>query len=181
MANLIQLFSNTKVDTTTNCIEWRGTKWKGYGRITYRGSTISTHKLSWTLLRGDIPKALRVLHSCDNPSCINVNHLWLGTDQDNASDKKLKGRGVYPGPKVKMFCKRGHNISVVGRFRMKGRNSGPCKQCHYNRMKFARTEGVSAEQPMKSIWLGSFGSAIVNGFAIIPMTASLASLTYALR
>jgi hypothetical protein len=59
------------------------------------------HRAAWETHRGSIPDGLCVLHRCDIPSCINPNHLFLGTIADNNKDRALKGRGskIYPTPK----------------------------------------------------------------------------------
>ena len=50
------------------------------------------HRAAWVLFKGPIPLGLQVLHSCDNSSCVNPDHLWLGTNDDNVVDKMNKGR-----------------------------------------------------------------------------------------
>jgi hypothetical protein len=67
---------------------------KGYGRWTVEGRKVFTHRYAWTITNGPIPDFLRVLHTCDNPPCVNPDHLWLGTDADNGRDKKEKGRAA---------------------------------------------------------------------------------------
>lgn len=64
----------------------------GYGMIMCSGKLTLAHRLSWQLHRGDIPEGIRVLHHCDTPACVNPEHLFLGTDQDNARDMARKGR-----------------------------------------------------------------------------------------
>ena len=67
----------------------------GYGGITEdQGSQVSVgaHRVSWKLHKGDIPDGLYVLHQCDVPSCVNPEHLFLGTAKDNAQDAVEKNR-----------------------------------------------------------------------------------------
>lgn len=76
------------------CWEWNGSRrGMGYGRISVNGKSRLTHRVSWELTNGPIPEGLDVLHHCDNPPCIRPDHLFLGTDADNAADKMAKGRG----------------------------------------------------------------------------------------
>lgn len=78
-----------------DCWEWVGTMNTrfGYGQFFYRGSNWRVNRLSWTLYNNTtIPDGLHVCHSCDNTKCVNPNHLWLGTHQDNMNDKIQKGR-----------------------------------------------------------------------------------------
>lgn len=53
------------------------------------------HRFSWKAFRGPIPKSMYVLHKCDNPSCVNPDHLFIGTQFDNMRDMKAKGREAY--------------------------------------------------------------------------------------
>ena len=76
-----------------SCIEWPRyrNEW-GYGVRKYRGKTQLAHRVEWMEKRGDIPNGLCVLHRCDNPACINIEHLFLGTNSDNVRDMVSKGR-----------------------------------------------------------------------------------------
>lgn len=78
------------------CWEWIGWKDKdGYGVASYRFD--GTHerrarRIAWIVNFGSIPKRMLVCHRCDNPSCVNPQHLFLGSNQDNVTDMMVKGR-----------------------------------------------------------------------------------------
>lgn len=86
-----------KVVKTDTCWLWNACVDKGgYGLILlHEKQLLKSHRVSWIIHRGPIPDGLHVLHNCpggDNPSCINPEHLWLGTNLDNVRDKMSKGR-----------------------------------------------------------------------------------------
>jgi hypothetical protein len=56
-----------------------------------------THRMVWEDEHGEIPEGMEVCHKCDNPPCCNLDHLFLGTRQDNVEDAKRKGRVVHGG------------------------------------------------------------------------------------
>lgn len=88
-------FQNRLVQMPNGCIEWTGSRSeRGYGQISVHGGDrmVRTHRLAWTLAYGEIPEGMNVCHSCDNPPCCNIEHLWLGTQADNVADMVAKGR-----------------------------------------------------------------------------------------
>jgi len=93
------------------CWEWqRGHNAKGYGQVWFCGEMRDAHRLAWFLAVGEIPNGLCVLHTCDNPSCCNPVHLWLGTKADNTRDALAKGR-LRSLNGEKTHCKRGHEFT----------------------------------------------------------------------
>lgn len=95
---------STKTDT--GCIVWQGAKdARGYGIIRYNGRNVRVHRAMLAAYLNE-PSLLEplsnkgwqrgyVLHSCDNPTCCNPKHLRLGSAQDNADDKKIRGRQKF--------------------------------------------------------------------------------------
>lgn len=77
----------------SDCVEFEGghDSW-GYGAVMYEGRLTGAHRVAWMKHKGLIPQGLHVLHTCDNPGCINIDHLFLGTHQDNMRDRDAKGR-----------------------------------------------------------------------------------------
>jgi hypothetical protein len=82
------------------CWEWLKHKDKdGYGRLRYQTKRMGAHQWSYLHHVGLIPDGMFVCHSCDNPSCCNPMHLWLGTTQENTKDRDIKNRYKPPFPK----------------------------------------------------------------------------------
>lgn len=81
------------IDYATGCWVWTGGKnSEGYGRIKFNGKLLLTHRLSYQDSVGPIPEGQYVLHRCDNRSCFNPDHLYIGTQIDNMQDRRRKGR-----------------------------------------------------------------------------------------
>jgi hypothetical protein len=88
-------FYVNKISNPNGCWTWTGGTKRGYGQFsldTVKGGEMSSHRYSWELKHGKIPKNMLVCHHCDNPPCVNPSHLFLGTHTDNMQDMINKGR-----------------------------------------------------------------------------------------
>lgn len=101
-------------EPTEGCWEWVGCKYHhGYGQY----GREYAHRVMWEWKHGEPPAmGLLVLHSCDNPSCVNPDHLYLGDQKKNMSDCAARGRIHYAR---KTHCPKGHpysgdNLSIRG-------------------------------------------------------------------
>lgn len=104
-----------KVSIGPECWEWRaGKDADGYGGICIFGKAYKAHRFSWALHNQKDPGNMLVLHSCDNPGCVNPEHLFLGSNHDNSNDKVSKKRHrfhenhpcVRINPLIVRICKR---------------------------------------------------------------------------
>ena len=94
-----------KIEKTETCWNWIGAQRNGYGAFKFQGKVQDTHRVSWILHFGDIPKGKYICHHCDNRKCVNPQHLFLGTQKDNIVDAIKKGRFIFP---TKTQIKKGH-------------------------------------------------------------------------
>jgi len=104
--DLMQKRFEAKFTKAEGCWLWHGaTAPGGYGSFGVPGRTTVAHRVAYELYVGTIPEGTFVLHKCDTPACVNPDHLFLGSHQDNMRDKWAKGRQSHVGqrnPKAKL-------------------------------------------------------------------------------
>jgi hypothetical protein len=97
-ADISRFESKYTINEESGCWEWQRGIFQstGYGQFCLNSRSECAHRVSYTAYVGEIPFGVLVLHKCDNPLCINPEHLFLGTDLDNNRDMISKGRANYP-------------------------------------------------------------------------------------
>ena len=95
-------WDHVDIGESDECWEWQRSKTpNGYGRLRYtiernKYTNLYAHRYAWELVNGPIPDGMFILHKCDNPSCVNPSHLYLGTQSDNIRDRVIRGRNGHP-------------------------------------------------------------------------------------
>lgn len=120
-----------KVSEPDVCWEWVGACHQvglEYGHFWDGKKLVGAHRFSYLLHHGPIAKGLLVMHKCDNPKCVNPNHLQLGTPKDNMQDMIAKGRKKSNGYDQRTHCIRGHELSGDN-LRATGNGTRQCKTC----------------------------------------------------
>ena len=130
-------FSNRWIeDHETGCWNWQGAETPtGYGKMWVNGKLQYVHRFSFELFKFKIPGKLFVLHRCDNTSCVNPGHLFLGTPKVNLMDCSLKGRTRN---QKKTHCINGHKFTKQNTIDRKeatapGKIYRRCRKCDRNR------------------------------------------------
>ena len=127
--DLVQRFAKKYIPVTeSGCWIWIGaSNPSGYGQLKVGHQLKRAHRVSWEFFRGAIPDGMMVCHRCDVPSCVNPDHLFLGTARDNFRDCVEKGRyhggmGVHIAKRKQRqglgtHCKNGHpwSAQTIGR------------------------------------------------------------------
>lgn len=100
--------------TESGCFVWLGSCGNsGYGKARNgKNKDISLHRAAYIAAHGSIPKGVCVLHRCDVRSCLNPNHLFLGTKSDNSKDMVVKGRN-FSAPRLRTKCPQGHPYNAI--------------------------------------------------------------------
>lgn len=93
MTNLIERFESKIYYSIDNCWYWTGSLCpRGYARISINGKNQRASRISYKIYKGEFNHNLIICHSCDNPSCVNPDHLFIGTHTDNMRDMVNKKR-----------------------------------------------------------------------------------------
>jgi hypothetical protein len=96
----------SKVDKSGECWLWTAYRdHSGYGIFGLNGRNQRAPRVAYELLVGPIPQGMYILHSCDNPPCVNPSHLRVGTNLENVQDKMNRGREYWS---ARTHCKNGH-------------------------------------------------------------------------
>ena len=127
-----RFMSKVQMDLATGCWNWIGAKQNAYGKVRVMMKDVRAHRASWLMHKGNIPDGYCVLHQCDNPVCVNPDHLFIGTQSDNMGDKQTKGRKGNTGMhnKQKTHCPSGHELQGQNLYVYRGGRY--CKTCRNN-------------------------------------------------
>ena len=121
-----------KVNKTETCWLWTGGKRPfGYGFIWYEGRNLSVHRLSFEMHHGPIPEGMVVCHRCDVPSCLNPDHLFLGSQSVNVTDCVQKNRHAEAR---RTHCPAGHEYTEANTYQTPGRLDRNCRACRKQQM-----------------------------------------------
>jgi hypothetical protein len=126
-----RFWDKVKIAGPNDCWEWQACKNKhGYGEFFFNGRRHGAHRVAYQLTYGDFDQNLVCCHKCDNTSCVNPKHLFLGTQQDNVDDMMKKGR-----KKLATHCIHGHEYTEANTMRYSNRRT--CKTCHNRRSRIS--------------------------------------------
>jgi hypothetical protein len=125
-----RILSNTI--SNNQCLEWQGCKRNGYGRIRVGSHTKTVHRLVAEMMVGKLNRDEFVCHTCDNPSCCNPDHLFIGSQFDNMKDMVAKDRHKNANS-GKAMCKRGHVFDEANTYIRKDNGRRLCRACDRER------------------------------------------------
>ena len=115
VTTLNQLLAMCSKQGPDECWPWKGALGShGYGRVNFQGVHMTASRAVFSAVHGRVPDGLLVCHKCDNPPCVNPEHLFVGTYQDNVTDMMQKGRGRWVTRSEKRtYCRKGHLLAAT--------------------------------------------------------------------
>ena len=131
----------SKVNKTDVCWYWTAYRDdKGYGTFGLNGKLQKAHRVAYELTYGAIPDGAHILHSCDNPPCVNPAHLRAGTRSDNMRDKVARGHDYNTN---KTNCESGHPFDEINTYvTPDGRRN--CRKCRASARRAYRSRNRKA-------------------------------------
>lgn len=127
----------------TGCIEWTGAvDGCGYGHLRVDGRSYRAHRLAYEIQHGPIPAGALICHKCDNPPCVNPDHLFAGSQLDNMRDMRAKGRDYRLAI---THCPRGHPYDGSNTYQY-GANR-LCRECR--RQRNSEREGTAERRAQR--------------------------------
>ncbi len=125
-----RLWSKVEFIPFHECYEWNGHLRMGYGRFKIGSKYHTATRVVWELEYGPIPNGLNIRHKCDNPSCVRIEHLELGTQADNVNDTVTRG---HHKQKSQTHCAKGHEFTDDNTYRSKYQRH--CRTCQRKAVK----------------------------------------------
>jgi len=122
-----RFWAKVNKEADNGCWEWTAaTSNKGYGQFGVNKIAKSTHRISYIIHKGEIPGGLMICHTCNNPPCINPNHVYAGTSSDNM---KQSVREMRHFEQSKTHCKNGHEFNQENTFLRDRKGRGITRVC----------------------------------------------------
>lgn len=150
--DIARFWSKTSRDTASGCLEWTAARNEGgYGLFGKNRSSLLAHRIAWTILNGQIPADLDVLHRCDNPRCVEIGHLFSGDAAVNVSDMVAKGR--HRSQRA-THCRKGHEYAGDNLYARRD-GTRDCRACQKERNAAWKKSHDPAMAPRVSLHLGS--------------------------
>lgn len=138
MTTVERFFSKIEPEPMSGCWLWAGGVFaRGYGGFYHNGTMKRAHRVSYQLFRGPIPKGLCICHKCDVPLCVNPDHLFTGTQEENLLDAARKGRARNP-----RFSGEHHPMA-----RLSAEQIVEIRRLAGRELKSARAAGLSRRRP----------------------------------